>query len=548
MNGQRNRRRFRSLTVAALFSLLSIIPVSPASAWQVRLRNDLRPGALAVYRLDIDALRTGRRDGYEEQVRFEQSGRITHLVAQTVERGKAQRVWMVILDEPRLVEITRDGHRLDELPDAREMGLPPRGVQLRVTELTDQHAPAFPVGGSAVQRAALLLALDFSRWPNDLVGPDATWESPTDRDELDGIWTHTYTRATGRGSDRLAVGDFRFDGRLAGPLEGAATIETAAGQWRWRVSKRSLESAVANVELTYGDTLPPHSLILHAELDAVKRRYLSDDELDAATGQVNLISDLSARLADPANATAQAQMRGFINDHPDSLWRPIAEDLLARANYDESTLTDLTDAQAQDVMMQLLTRWQKAALAGQTEQLQPLRATFRQLTNANRDVMHTLAKSPDRNVQAVAAFAVAFGEDSSDLQVVTKLCIDDEPRVRAWALYGLYERADDATDPKVVLAALDDSDETVRYRACMAARRCIPERGELREKAFRRLLDMVNGDTGELVREQAAIAIDRIATREDLEDLIDAEAKQDVPPARRIQEATIRRLGGKPKP
>jgi len=533
-----------SRAAAAIVCALTALSTSPpAAAWQVRLRNDLSPGALAVYSMTIQGVRHSRSSRYDQALTYEQSGRLTLLVAQRGERGVSHRIWMMELDAARIEQLTRDDQPVEELPDARVSGLPPRAVQLRVSRINSETAPAFAAGGSRVQRAAMILSLDFFRWPDRLIRPGDTWESEPLRSELAGTWVHTYDNAEGRGSDRVAVGSFSFDGKLAGPLEGAAVIERAQGTWTWRVAKRTLVSATSEVILAYNLRDDPRRLRLRIELKLDRHDRLSPDKLRQATEQVRRISSIAGGDGDPS----PEKLSAFLTEHSDSLWAPVARHLAERVKFDERVLSGIERDQMIELLGRLVTRWQQSALANKTEPLQPIRATFRELLENNRSVVYSLTEDDDRNVRAMATFCIAFGDDSSHLGKVIEMCDDPEGRVRAWAAYGLAERRDTDTPADVLHELLVDEDRIVRYRAAMAIRTCIQPESEQRDVTMPKLMRRLDSEPDVQAREQVALAVSHLATSDDLSALIDAEGDQEMPPVRRILEAAIRRLGGKPR-
>jgi hypothetical protein len=508
----------------------------------VRLRHDLTPGAIVVYDVRIDGERLTRELSHEEVVRFAQRGVLTLAVLEAPDRRTARRAWMMTLDEAQVAALTRDGQDVVDLPSGKSLGLPPQASQLRVTTVDSASADANPVGGSREQQAGMLLALDFTHWPDRLVRVGETWETQAQRDELAGVWTHTYTQTEGRGADRLAVGTFSFDGEPAGPFARVAEIERAAGTWRWRVAKRSLESADADVVLRYGPPDAPRRLRMQVSLQARQRRRLDTQELSAARGELHELADL-ARLSGPIEQR-QAALGKFIAAHPDSLWLPVARDLHERASLDADTFEDMTADQVREALTALVTRWQLAALQDDLEVLQPVRDTFRVLTNINRAVLHALAADADPNTRAMAVFCIAFGDQPTDLAVVTAACADAESRVRMWAAYGLAERRDPATDAEVLYRLLQDDEEKVRRRACMAVRTCVTPDFPQRARFVKRLLHLLNTDPVDEVHPYAANALDALATKADLPEIVEAESKQEVPAARWQLEYTIRRLRG----
>lgn len=511
----------------------------------VRLRHDLTAGVLTAYDVRIEGERTaGSRPG-NEVVRFTQSGALTLVILETPDQRTARRAWMMTLESPEVSSLTRDGQPVIDPPSAKELGLPPQASQLRVSTIDSSGADASPVGGSRVQQAAMLLALDFAHWPDRLVGAGESWKTQSSREELAGTWTQTYTALEGRGGERLARGTFDFAGELAGPFVNVARIESVRGEWFWRLAKRGLERSRSEVLLAYGPPDAPRRLHTVVTLTLKERRRLDDARLDAARADLRALADL-ASASDTADERRVA-LEAYLRDRPESLWLPIARGLLDRAVRDEAIYSDMDAERVGDALVALITRWQNAALADKLEALTPIRATFAQLMSTNRAVVHELAGGEDVNLRAMAIFCVAFGDEAADLAKVIAACGDGDARVRMWAAYGLAERRDAATDPDVLFRLLDDPEEKVRRRACMAVQTCVTRQSAQRDRFVKRLLEMLANDPEDEVHPDAAQALDAIATRADLPALIAAESTQEVPAARWQLEDTIQRLGGKTK-
>lgn len=532
------------LRLVCLLAILGLPSVARGDV-AVRLRHDLTAGALTAYDVRIEGERTtGSRPG-KEVVRFTQSGALTLVILETPDQRTARRAWMMTLESPEVSSLARDGEPVIDPPSAKELGLPPQASQLRVSTIDSAGADASPVGGSRVQQAALLLALDFAHWPDRLVGAGESWETQTNREELAGTWTQTYTALEGRGGERLARGTFDFAGELAGPFANVARIESVRGEWFWRLAKRGLERSRSEVLLAYGPPEAPRRLRTVVTLTLKERLRLDEDRLDAARADLRALADLAAA-SDTADERRVA-LEAYLRERPESLWLPIARDLLDRAARDAAVFSDMDAERVEDALVALITRWQNAALADELEALQPIRATFAQLMSTNRAVVHELAAGEDVNLRAMAIFCVAFGDEAADLAKVIAACGDGDARVRMWAAYGLAERRDAATDPDVLFRLLDDPEEKVRRRACMAVQTCITRNSAQRDRFVKRLLDMLDHDPEDEVHPYAAQALDAIAISADLPALIAAESTQEVPAARWQLEATIQRLGGKTK-
>ncbi len=520
-----------------------------AHSGHVRLRNDLSPGAYAQYDVVVKGVRRTPQRRHDEEIAFEQSGRLRLLVLPTsVPRPRnAPRAWMMQLDDPVITSYTRGGEPVADIPHPKMVGLPPRSIQLHVGEIDHQNADASAVGGSRVQRAAMLLALDFAHWPDDIVTPDSEWQTESKRPELAGAWTHRYVRTDGARAQRQAVGSFQFEGKLAGEYDGVANIKVARGDWRWLVSKRSLQSVESQVVLEYG---PPHErreLSFDVKIEIAERSRLRGEALDKAAGQIQPLSNMAREALQFGTEDAKDKIRSFILDNPKSLWLPVAEDILERAELEERTINELDDNQVLEMLVALVRRWQGVAHRNEVEKLEPVRSTYRELMESNHEALMRLTRSQEANIRAMAVFAVAFGKKPQHGDRVIELTRDKDATVRAWATYGLAERREPNADAALLVQLLDDEDRNVRIRACMAAESNANPDDSKHKRLLSKLLELIENDTNEQVQVRAASAVSKVAIKTDLPTLIDAEFKCDMPPARRILEATIRAMGGEPK-
>lgn len=556
MRNQLRNSLFAKVLAIVVVSLLppsgrtfSSLDTAHAHGGHVRLRNDLTKGAYTQYDILVRGKRHTPQRRHDEEVVFEQAGRLRLLVLPTSEARpkEASRVWMMQLDDPVITSFTRGGQPVADVPHPKMVGLPPRSVQLHVAEINAENADAVAVGGSRVQRAAMLLALDFAHWPDDIVEPNAEWKTPSIRPELEGGWTHRYSEAIGTRAERLAVGTFAFEGKLAGPFDGVANITSARGEWRWRVSKRSLESVDSRVVLEYGPPGERRELEFEVNLKVAERRRLRGDDLSESVGQIQPLSDMARDALQFGSDDSKDKLKTFINEHPDSLWLPVAKDILDRAELEDRTINELSEGQLVEMLVALVRRWQGVAHRNEVEKLEPIRSTYREIAESNGDALLKLTRSEESNIRAISGFAIAFGKQPKFGDRVIELARDPDATVRAWAVYGLAERREPKADAALLMTLLDDDERNVRIRACMAAEVCTNPDDPKHTALLRKLLKLIDHDDHEQVQVRAASAVSKIAIESDLPTLIDAEFNCDMPPARRILEATIRTLGGEPR-
>lgn len=511
----------------------------------VRLRNGLSPGVLTVFSLEARTTRSTAGE-MDEVVTYEQAGRLTLLVLSPPQGGRVDRAWMIELDEARVESLIRGGEPVRPPPEAVELGLPPRAAQLRVDRVSPSHAYASTAGGSALQQTALLLALDVTHWPDDPVRPSDTWEHRIDGEHLIGTRALTLEEVRGLGRRREAVLFSTVTGEFRAGLQGTATLERVESRCVWHVSDHSLLSLDSTVELAYSAEQTPRKLILELTLERLERRKLSAQERQPVLDQLAELTEAIEDYMHQDRAQAVEALRKFEPTHPDSIWLPVARDLLHKARYEQEKLASLTDDELVLVLAQLLARWQTIAVTESFERLQPLRTTFTELARTKGQALHELAGSDDANMRAIAVFCLAFGSEDRDRQAVVDACRDRQAVVRAWAVYGLAEQADSSTQPALLADALADEDPKVRQRACLAIGACIGPDSHDRTRFAELLLDVVRADAVQDVRAFAASALLRLAEPEHLSRIVTARAAEEALVVRERLDRIIRELGGTP--
>ncbi|HUU82277.1 MAG TPA: hypothetical protein VM243_02120 [Phycisphaerae bacterium] len=514
----------------------------------VRLRNGLSAGVLTVFSLDAQTTRStsGGQDGVNEVLTYEQAGRLTLLVLSPPRGGRADRAWMIELDQALAEKLTRDGREIRPAPEAVELGLPPRAAQLRVDKVSPTHAFASTAGGSPIQQTALLLALDVTHWPAGPVRPSDEWEHQIDADYVVGTRTLTLDEVRGRGRAREAVVSSIVAGEFRGPLQDQATLQRVESRCVWHISDQSLLRLDATVELTYSEQETPRKLVLDLTLERLSRRELSADERQPMLDQLSELTDVIEGYLRGDRATAAEALRKFEPTYPNSIWLPVARDLLHKARYERDELETMTDQQLVSVLGQLFAHWQTIAITENFERLQPLRTTLTELAGTQRDALHKLTTSDDAYLRAMSVFCLAFGSEPDDRRAIVVACRDPHAVVRAWAVYGLAEQADPRTDTALLSDALADEDVKVRQRACLAIAACVQPSSPHAGRFAELLLEVVRTDSAQDVRAFAASALLRLARPEDLPRVVEARAAEESLIVRERLDRVLQKLGQSP--
>ncbi len=517
----RNNRASRSRARAIPLALAALIPagaVLAAPPRAVRLRNNLSPGVLTIYSLSIRAVRsTGKpSQAPTEVLTYEQQGRLTLFGLAPPRQGRADRAWMIELDEARVETLHRQGEEVTELPTGADAGLPARAAHLKVSRASTVHAYASVAGGSPIQDTALLLALDVTHWSDTPVSPPDAWEHRIDYEHLTGLRRLTLAEVRGRGRSRQAVVSSTVTGEFRDALGEQASLDRAESSCLWHLAEHSLVSLTSTSELTYRPQREPRKLTLELSIERVHRRKLPPEQRPAVADELSELADAIGRYARGDRAAAVEALRRFEPAHPRSIWLPVARDLLGKARYEREQLESLTVTQLASVLVQLITRWQSIAITDNPERLQPLRTTFAELVRIKRDDLRRLTRDPDADIRAIAVFCFAFGSQAADDQVLVEACQDPQAGVRAWAVYGLAERGQSTTDPDLLAGALADDDPQVRQRACMAVKACVRRGSPGERRLTELLLGVLSSDLEQDVRAFAVSALAGLVGQEHL--------------------------------
>lgn len=549
MHHLRRPERSRNPGLAGWVALAALLPAGTAPGApprSARLRNDLSPGVLTICSFSVQAVRSTMGSGGTEGevLTYAQEGRLTLFGLAPPHRGKADRTWMIELDEARVETLRRQGEEVAPLPTGAEAGLPPRAAHLRVDKASVTDAYASVAGGSPIQQAALLLALDVTHWPAEPVRPGDVWEHRIDNEYLTGLRTLSLAEIRGKGRERQAVVASTVAGEFRDALRDQARLERAESNCVWHLSEHSLLSLDSTIELTYQPQREPRRLTLELALERVDRRRLSRQQRDSVAEELDELTESIDRYLRGDRAEAVEALGRFEPAHPRSIWLPVARDLLVKAKYEGQKLESLTLGQLASVLVQLIARWQSIAVTDRPERLQPLRTTFGELVRIKGEDLRRLARDEDANIRAIAVFCFAFGSEEADRQMLIEACNDPQAKVRAWALYGLAEQGRSDTDPDILASALADADPKVRQRACMAIKTCVRRSSPARGRFADLLLDVVNSDPEVDVRTLAASALTRLASKKHLPQLAEIRAREEHAPVRERLDHIIGLLGG----
>ncbi len=545
------RRKTHSLcfsAVACLWASSLAATADPAPPRGVRLRNNLSAGVRTVYSLTIRTKRsTAPSDDQEAEILvYEQSGRLTLFGLSPPERSRADRAWMLELDEARPEELTRQGEPILPLPEPADLGLPPRAAQLRVDQATPLDAYAAVAGGSPVERAALLLALDVIHWPERQITAGEQWARSVDHEHLSGERTFTLTEVRGKGRKREAVVTSSVSGEFRDELQGSATLTRAEVSCVWHVSEKSLLDLESTVELSYTPQRQKRRMTVEVKLERVSHRKVGREERRAIAEELDELTEAVGTYRRGDRDAAVLALRDFESNHPRSMWLPVTRDLMSKAKYEQETLVSLSDEQLSAVLVQLITKWQGIAITDSPERLQPLRTTFAELVDTQREGLRRIVAGNEASMRAIAVFCFAFGSEEEDRRILVERARDDDGLVRAWAVYGLAERGEPDRDADLLYSALSDDDARVRQRACMAVRACILSTSGHRARFADRLIEMVAGDEHEDVRTLAAVSLARLAQRRHLGRLRAIRQQEQAAPVRDLLERVIRQVNSQP--
>jgi hypothetical protein len=446
------------------------------------LRYDVSPGVRRVFerstQTDIQV-----RSGQKTTRRVtEISARREWVVIETGDDPPMMRV--VTLETPsgeRLVAYEENGKdRLADVPGSQRFQPMPPLLAAHRRDLTGRPLEAPPPPEQPMQAIDRAIA-ELQYMPPGPVGPD----TPLTREvnlgvarlamtvtqveagaggEANAVVYQTTCRLTfgGEFADRIQV--TRLEARTAWARDGSGLLS----QRGTLVLDEKAGEATQHLTRTWDERLQEAGRLTPAALAKAKENL---ETLEQA------MADARAGKLDAAVQTLQ----GYLQANPDGAWTPAVRSLHAALAQRRLVAQPVKPSRLRLMLRDLQTSRDRAGAGGNREGLAQIDATLRQIVRVNAKQILMDAADPDPIVRDLAAFALAFLDESQTKERLQSLARDPSAQVRGTALVSLAIR-NEGIDRDLLLKRLADEDDRVRGAASLLAERSY-ERGSEDAKA-----------------------------------------------------------------
>lgn len=504
-------RRLLALLVAGAV----LMTAAPTHGQQVTLRHRMSAGAVSLYDVRLEILRTPADPDLADAHAQRLSGRLTRAFFHEAQPGQATCAQMVELepdpdDEP--VEVDLPAALMETLPLP-----PPRRVQLSVAPATVADAPFLVPARTSGSRAMLALLLPVAPWPEHPVAQGDTWEHAARVAGVTIPLTWRVERVESRGGDRLATVTVTSD-VVAGETPRAARLPRSRATLVWSARRRDLLSLDGDVAYHEPVHAGGAAVTMRVEIRRTDDRMLSEQrEATERQALIRLADAIAAYQREDITFARQA-LHEFKRRWPTSMWEPMAAHLAERIERERVQASPLPLAELRETLATLMALWASAEREHDLEVLASCRRSLAHITDVNREELIRLLDDDDAQLRTAACFAMAFGGVPGDLARLQERFTDEDARVRATALLATAIRGSPLADLDRIIRATRDAQPSVRRRACQALAASLEEDAAALPDARRALIARLEDDVPEVVF-AAAEALRQWGTREDLEQI-----------------------------
>ena len=533
----------RTLTLAIL---LATALAGPVSGQAKPLRYDVSPGGRRVFlrstRTDMQ-VRAGEKSSRRVT---EVSARREVLVVETTDDPPEMR--LVTLETPtgeRLIAYEEDGQdRLGEIPEARRLRPMPPLLAAHRRDLTGRPVEAQPPPQEPMQAIDRAIA-ELRYLPPEPVGPD----TPRTREMNLGIarlqLTTRQVEAKEAGGTPAVV--LQTTGRLAftGDVADRITVSKLEARSAWAADGTGMLSqrgtlvldekagqATQHLTRTWEERLQETGRLAPAALTKAKENL---ETLEKA------MADARAGNLDAAVQTLQT----YLEANPDSTWTPAVRSLHAALAQRRLVAQPVKPARLRLMLRDLQTGRDRAGASGNRERMAQIDRALRQIVGVNAKQILMDAADPDPIIRDLAAFALAFLDDTQTPERLRALADDASSQVRGTALVSLAIRGE-GPDRDLLLARLEDEDPRVRGAAALLAERSYT-RGDAAVAAILPLLFPSLSADLPWARSNAASAIARLAPKgsaQAVRAILEAYGKESEDRLKQLYRAALKELTG----
>jgi hypothetical protein len=476
------------------------------------LRYDVSPGARRVFERSTQTDIQVRSDQKTTRRVTEVSARRELVVVETGDDPPMMRV--VTLETPsgeRLVAYEEDGQdRMADVPPAQRFRPMPPLLAAHRRDLTGRPQEPPPPPEQPMQAIDRAIA-ELQYMPPGPVGPDkpltrevnlgvarlamtVTQVEAAAAGEANAVVCQTTCRLTfgGEFADRIQV--TRLEARTAWARDGSGLLS----QRGTLVLDEKAGEATQHLTRTWEERLQEAGRLTPSALAKAKENLetLEKAMADARAGELD--------------AAVQA-LQGYLQANPDGAWTPAVRSLHAALAQRRLVAQPVKPSRLRLMLRDLQTSRDRAGAGGNRDGLAQIDATLRQIVRVNAKQILMDAADPDPIVRDLAAFALAFLDESQTKERLQSLARDPSAQVRGTALVSLAIR-NEGIDRDLLLKRLADEDDRVRGAAALLAVRTYEPGSEDAKAVLPGLLEALTADNP-WTRTNAASAVAKLAPK-----------------------------------
>jgi len=446
--------------VGSILGLLVLaVPAGAAgSAARVRLRHQIAPGSVAVYKVQVTVARRPIDQADRDEQTQVQTGTLTRVIFRENEPD-----WPTCA---QMLEFEAGAAAGGEVSQGSSW------VQISSARIRADRAAFIVPAGTGWSRAARSAVVQVTDWPGEKVSTGDTWEQPFQAHSIKGRQYYQVRAIDTTGTDSRVTLTVTTEPEPP-PASTTRRLVSAESTLVWSVRDGELLSL--DGRLVYREAIRAGGRQVQTRItfSRVQRRRMLESQQAIERQAIMRLTQAVAAYQREDLEGASRTLQSFVNRWPRSLWRPAADYLSRRLQAERTGRQPLPTAELKEALVGLLALWAQAEPEEDFETLNHCRLSLAHLTQVNRPEITRLLDDPEGGFRALGCFALAFGSAPADVALIQKKCADADVRVRRMAACALAIRASPLTDAEILLTCLGDDDARVRQRACQAIGRCV---------------------------------------------------------------------------
>lgn len=471
------------LLVGSALALASSNPAGrlvPAVLWlgqpspdRMTFKNNLLPGHLTRHSVVRTTTRTSQRRKHVEKLEYRQEADLLQCNIEEPRPANAMAYQMIVDRPAEVVRVLHDKKKVHPTPPAEDFSLTGGSTRLQSVNITPRDAPAQVPLSDPVERAVLTALLDFAHWPAQRVEAGHRWQRDVDADGFSGTQTFEFVDLLKLKDDTAARLTLFIEGKFTGSLERDYVFEKGQAVIHWSRSERTVLKMEAQAFYQRRRENAPERFKLKLDMKLTRLDTLNEAERDLMKDQLIIFADALKKQREGSRRDALELCREFQARWPKSIWAPAVTELAAQLVFKRTDAPTYGAEEVKNLLVRSVIAYEAAGSNYEYDLLERTCRALEGLADEYYSTLKKLAQDKDEGVRGRAAFALAFGERPTTLDLVQAAARDSSPRVRAMALAGLAARQSPETSTQLLADSLGDEDTMVRQRACQAIAACV---------------------------------------------------------------------------